>query len=1150
MDQLREQIGTILSSIWEAAKAKGCYDIRKRVFSQKKSKLSPDTMRALCELFPRELDNGHYKVVVCTFRKLIMGMSHNPFDTVFNPERASSKYKEALIIDEFDRLYQELLEAQVDKLQYGIPVLSLMDHVLNTLEKYLQEEAKPDDPRYLELKEIRKLYAQTVAFAEDNGLADKKADGTVVYFPQFSKDNSLFQDQPVVLTGHDVYFLSDKDVRQCYYVLKEGAYGQAVLKRRKKGQQSAKKGEYPLDSMLHGSDRVLNQCIRLARIFKNDLVWRQTGNESEEWKEDRYNRSTAADMIGARADSHENESIASAIFSPFPSGRNHRPVRSERPDHYAYGDGFYGIDCSPAHAERIELTNYRISLLPSYLMRCMIAHFEFVCGMSATLTMQGVHSFNLSYIGRDYDGNDILARMPHEDAMQIEKMAMQAKGIIYGDRGFHSFLVPGCHSEVNQPLLTISNPETGETVLKDLHTDELKQIAQTDDEAGGNNDLYSAVSICQAASVWMDHHIEGGLVFAVTQKAGTDSSHLKIVRELLERMTENSPIRDITSKCYFGTVRAGNVSFYNPDGSPIPAREDAPKRLSDGTMAAVYRDKASLDTDDIDIHLKDSHIILILLVPEENMRGYNYSYCIDSEGKDGSKYNLSGMAVRKSTYILDDIRAGQPNESMIRGLADYINMGVLSDQYGALMKEFRSKLSGTGGMQKEPAALRNSDMSPYKMEQDIRIVQTIGRLRMNDPGHYPMVLIDQDIVTENRALLRETQFTSCDDQAPYIMKSYETEQVLESVDEFRQKQMSSEERELVNWNQRAEQLVSSNIHVIADAKESKDRYGIRYAIRQQETLKLAVCNPLSLRDDNEEDVGRWIREQVPDALDVSPEDVKEMSDILFRMEPKRRLSIPRTVTVINEDYCARNFFNPMEVLFTFNPECRYGFQKRMPFLVDEYQKWEVSGVNLSKRRRASSKMILAAEQGATSLLGEFGEVSTQELFRTFLSNPADQAQGFSIVTSGEKQSNDFLFFYEDCDLWLRPDVMVDVKNYSHARILLSPDAVVDRQMNEARNAFINKVKRFPDNIHVTYIYFMPFLPGAYSYDNWNPLHRFTAESSRYVEALCRNYGKDFEIITVSGVLPRQLSDGQDGWKEKAAEVIGQLFRSLTGRSDG
>lgn len=111
------------------------------------------------------------------------------------------------------------------------------------------------------------------------------------------------------------------------------------------------------------------------------------------------------------------------------------------------------------------------------------------------------------------------------------------------------------------------------------------------------------------------------------------------------------------------------------------------------------------------------------------------------------------------------------------------------------------------------------------------------------------------------------------------MLSYEMECVLRCADEYRMQTASERtpaRKKADAWDAESDSYVKGCVLDIAAVKQSQDSEQMFDAIRSMEVVKLAVRNPDagSVTDD-------WLREAVPEALDIRRQEVVRMIRRLF-----------------------------------------------------------------------------------------------------------------------------------------------------------------------------------------------------------------------------------------------------------------------------
>lgn len=1163
LQEKREKARAFVSSIWHSCALR--YDqvqrkLRTDAGFYKENGLtefSRPVKDSLLKLFPRELSEGSlFTVYVCTHTKLCMGLSRNSSDSVFAAPKKDRKTgelvmkdeREALIIDEFDKLYDELLRIQLDAAKKGIDLVRFLNgvyaqsmHLTGVWKKRQNKKSSFEiTSRGLRLdetcvKDAEKILSALKELAVECGFADSGDE--VFIIPDFSVDEKVFFSDGIGFYSGSVRYISSLGMSVLYFLPDGDGLGQSKIRlidERKLGKGATAAslipaGGYELKGFERKAEKIVNIVVRMARHVYERFDPGTVLSDSQK-------RHTAADVAGVR-DAEEQDIIARSIFG-IRHLRGSSGESGEKHDVYAYGSSFTAFNLSPNHDQRVTIKSYRIGQLPSYLMRCLIDHFAYVQGLSATAAIEGVRSFNNRYIGTDTDGNPVLAVMKQEVAAQIEKRLKESKEILYGNRKPHVFMVPGFHKKQHEDTISVLNLETRQPVAEGISWQSLLNYESGPEGMSGSNRIFAAASVLEAVSVWTEHDAEGGKVFAVAQKAGLAKednglSHLKgMLQVMMTKLPETKhgrKIRSAIERMWFGTVSAGNLTMHDP------IKADQGNR--------VYRDPDSIGTDTIHIILPDRDTSLVLFVPEDNMRGYNYSFAYAG---DETIYNLSGIAVRLSSYVINDIGTRCTPEQNIDTMAAYLNMTGLTGKR-KIMSEFYRNLTLTHPQPKEPEALRDDDMSPYKSAININLTQTIGRLRMNDPGEYPLILIDEDIVGKAGCLKRE-QFTEYDEDMPSPMLSYEMECVLECADDYR-RQVSSErtpsQKKADAWDAECESWVKGCIMDIAAAKESQDGEEMLDAIRSMEVVKLSVRNPDAgfVTDD-------WIRESVPDKLDIHRQDIIRMIRKLFAPadaycldDTKVRKIVFRidSRTVKDSEFDLYRMKDELTCLETYCHGSNEAFGRAMPFWADLL----CDGAHEDEDYALKWPGFCAVRQGISALIGETGEFATEQLIRQALAQNQDIREGLSIMTLTEKISAEERFVYEDCDIRLSPSVMIDVKNYREFHTILCDTTLYEEKTREARHAFERKVSRFPDR-HIMYIFFMPYLPDSVldELDELPPFRVFNAGNSDYVNRLCVEYGKDFEILMVSGVIPGTCNGLTGNWKLYADGVMRKLLEYI------
>lgn len=762
--------------------------------------------------------------------------------------------------------------------------------------------------------------------------------------------------------------------------------------------------------------------------------------------------------------------------------------------------------------------------------------------------LQGVSSFDLDYISRDFWGNSIAVQVPKEKSRAAEEHFDHAKSILYKYSPFHVFFANGMHEMKKDGCTDIMNPENDEVICKDFNNN---RLLNNERQPGTGNLSYDAVSVIQAASIWKDHgHENRCMLFMVIQHSGpktdgtdvNDISRIRNMVESLSRVSTNNLLNQIDD-FYYGTVRSGKVTIYDSYVQEIYSDDEKGMDTEDLT---VYRDPKSLNTDKIRICIRESSAAKVFLfVPEEDARGYNYELSVN-----GNLYNISGLAIRKSTYIIDDISGDKPPESILGGGASYINLGVFTGNTYECRKEFHKRMEGRHFQPKEPAFLKDKTMSPYKIEQNIRLAQTIGRFRMHDPGPFPMEIIDSEII-DGVGAIDPLQFGIGNITGKNILNGYELKEVVKAAEKFREKKAIENGSSPIDiaarkWNETIQVSTMRNLVYLSRAKDDEIHGGMIFfkrnswndpmimAIASMESSKAAVKNPFILERMNEEEAAAWIADSFPEVLDIDPDTVQEWSEMQF-CSLDGRYSDSRYVIHMDTEYIMDRYFREFHFLSQLIKDAPAALKKEMPYWSEVLEKIDEAYKNGDSEIMWQG--LYATVQGATALLGEFGEFAARLLLKHAVNNAHGAEKNLKVESLEELLKSDHRYQYEDCDIFLREDIMVDVKNYSEERTILSSDSRED----EAYGAFVNKVLRFPSDMHVYYVYFMPFLVDMEGEDASGRKHiqRYTCENSRIVREFCSKYRRDFEIIIVNGVIPRTISF--EGWQRTAESILSALI---------
>lgn len=1105
-DPRDEYLSRCVFRIWRNLTIRFLYDGKERTFrargASKKGRGkqasadnsgAPDelALAQLRNLFPLELDREHkIGIVVMTAKKMITGVSRNPADDVFFGPASDT----ACIIDESDAFFAELLQDRVEKTaDQHTSIPELLEDLYLKLPRLFTPPPSWDVDTDKYTKKVsdpaRELVDDLASFFRDFGLVN--LDDTGGYIRNILYEEPVDGGEPGNSLRIAQWHGRVTSIGKAYSLHPGETEGTAVVVTDEKHD-----GFPSLNAYLIASRQLIDRAAKLLRMFSYEDPRHHETSGASGWLLADSIRKSACNHIGLSED--QTRYMCGIMFPENVAGRLETDDGTGT-DPFLSGLTLATLDDGQDHITKTRIESYSLQVLPALFIRSMLHNCAFTVFLSATGRYDAMGNIPMEYIRADAEKR-LLYETPASDIAALTKEVSVIKGTLYGKTPPRVFIekwsVDGFYD----------NGAAGQPHLTDDERFSLTYATLTpgfDLDEGLKEYLAYVLQVMLDEFRFREALGEDTFVFSFFQTRKLDPKDVfRFLRHFacLERPetfdVTSSLFFRIASECRFACVEKGRLYFYDTV-RPDP-QDPSAWRLDPVLNASGKPDSVSLD----DIKITHGTKLFIFCAERSGGRGFDHSISLD-----GKKRNLSGIALKRFANILPGVYRGSTPREIITAGANLVNAGYIGHApdtaWGCLDERLRA---GNSICRKDP--FPDDDRSPYKIEQDVKIAQVLGRFRNDPPLGQTVIRIDEQIVSRDRLLIRDQFMSVSSDREPIpCMLGFELSCVLDAAEEWHSTGDQCDSA-FERWNRKAEEAVKGDMKKLGLAKKEKNRRDLPALFRRHEARKIACrtggqmsyidldgCYPLA---------SEWLNGLEQRSVYDTPRFAVRSRDLaaafweMYFMSNEPVLPGARSASLFVE-----NLYEPLAF-----------YRDLLP--AEEVSRIEAAFAPVLSetfRQRAEKEPFVPyaySGQCVSYFAGECGETFTKALLRMVLAAHKDEAHMLAVMELPELVGTDMAGRYEDADIFLHQRVAVDAKAHV-GDILLAEDAAGD----EGYRAMANKFSRMPDGRN-----YLLFIDTRFT-GNEPGVEVFTTRNHPVLRKLCKETGKDVVIYALNHLFTKE-----------------------------